>query len=41
METSMAKFFNTNGPSDPKKHYMLPATARLSGIMRLGEGFAQ
>ena len=33
----MDKFFNTTGPCNPAKHYMLPATARLPGIMRLVE----
>ena len=33
----MAKFFNTTGPCNPAKHYMLPATARIPGIMRLVE----
>ncbi len=34
----MAKFFNTTGPCNPAKHYMLPATARLPDVMRLVEG---
>ena len=33
--SSMEKFFNVAGPCNPAKHYMLPATARLPGIMRL------
>ena len=31
----MEKFFNIAGPCNPAKHYMLPATARLPGVMRL------
>ena len=34
----MVKFFNTAGPCNPAKHYMLPAMARIPGIMRLVEG---
>ena len=33
----MEKFFNIAGPCNPAKHYMLPATARIPGIMRLVE----
>ncbi|MBQ2158322.1 MAG: hypothetical protein II443_07155, partial [Oscillospiraceae bacterium] len=33
----MEKFFNIAGPCNPTKHYMLPATARIPGIMRLVE----
>ena len=33
----MEKFFNIAGPCNPAKHYMLPATARLPGVMRLVE----
>ena len=33
----MEKFFNIAGPCNPAKHYMLPATGRLPGIMRLVE----
>jgi len=33
----MEKFFNIAGPCIPAKHYMLPATDRLPGIMRLVE----
>ena len=33
----MEKFFNTAGPCNPARHYMLPATARIPGIMRLVE----
>ena len=31
----MEKFFNIAGPCNPVDHYMLPATDRLPGIMRL------
>ena len=31
----MEKFFNTAGPCNPAKHYMLPAIERLPGIARL------
>ena len=31
----MEKFFNTAGPCNPARHYMLPATARLPEVMRL------
>ena len=31
----MEKFFNTAGPCNPTKHYMLPAIERLPGIARL------
>jgi len=31
----MKKFFNIAGPCDPGKHYMLPASARLSNIQSL------
>ena len=31
----MEKFFNIAGPCNPVEHYMLPATDRLPGIMRL------
>ena len=31
----MEKFFNTAGPCNPAKHYMLPAIERLQGIARL------
>ena len=31
----MEKFFNVAGPCHPAKHYMLPATERLPGVMRL------
>ncbi len=31
----MEKFFNTAGPCKPDIHYMLPATARLPGVMPL------
>ena len=31
----MEKFFNIAGPCNPVEHYMLPATARLPGVMRL------
>ena len=33
----MEKFFNVAGPCNPARHYMLPATARLPGVMRLVE----
>ena len=33
----MEKFFNIAGPCNPAKHYMLPATARIPGLMRLVE----
>ena len=29
----MARWFNTTGPCNPKKHYTLPPTARLPGNM--------
>lgn len=31
----MPKFFNTAGPCDPAKHYMLPPERRLPGLRRL------
>ncbi|MCP4661826.1 MAG: ATP-binding protein, partial [bacterium] len=31
----MARFFNTSGPCEPAKHYMLPAAERLSQARRL------
>ena len=31
----MEKFFNTAGPCNPARHYMLPATARLPEVARL------
>ena len=31
----MEKFFNTAGPCNPERHYMLPALGRLPGIRRL------
>ena len=34
-ERAMEKFFNVAGPCHPAKHYMLPATERLPGVMRL------
>ena len=33
----MEKFFNTAGPCNPARHYMLPATARLPEVTRLIE----
>ena len=33
----MERFFNTSGPCDPAKHYMLPAEERLSEARRLIE----
>ncbi|MBP5544818.1 MAG: ATP-binding protein [Kiritimatiellae bacterium] len=35
MSMGKEKFFNTAGPCNPTRHYMLPATARLPGLMRL------
>jgi AAA-like domain len=31
----MARFFNTAGPCDPERHYMLPPGRRLAGVRRL------
>ncbi len=31
----MHRFFNTAGPCDPKKHYMLPPERRIPGVHRL------
>ncbi len=31
----MQRSFNIAGPCDPRKHHMLPATARCPGIMDL------
>jgi hypothetical protein len=31
----MARVFNTSGPCEPAKHYMLPAEERLSDARRL------
>ena len=33
----MARFFNTTGPCDPARHYMLPAEARLPELLGLVE----
>ena len=32
------KFFNTAGPCNPARHYMLPATARIPSLRRLVAG---
>ncbi len=33
----MARFFNTTGPCNPERHYMLPATRRLPGLRAMVE----
>jgi hypothetical protein len=37
MDTSLRKRFNTAGPCDPNRHFMLPAAERLPDIGRLIE----
>ncbi len=31
----MPRIFNTSGPCDPERHYMLPATARLPNLQAM------
>ncbi len=37
LHRQMRRFFNTAGPCDPRKHYMLPAERRLGAVLELVE----